>query len=280
MTFIRPPAVAGKFYPADPTRLSALVGDLLQRAIQDAATRPQAGPARLRAIIAPHAGYAYSGPIAASAYAHVAAGPAARAAIRRVVLLGPAHRAPLRGLGASSAGAFATPLGDVPLDRAALQRLLPLPFVGWHDEAHEPEHGLEVHLPFLQLLLADFRLLPLVVGPCAPEDVAAVLEPFAEDAHTLLVVSSDLSHFHDYEEAQHLDRHTARRIEGLHALAAADACGRYAINGLLHLARQRGWQARTVDLRSSGDTRGPRDRVVGYGAFIFEGFPLESHLME
>lgn len=280
MRSVRQPAVAGQFYPAEPKTLRATVQAFLNNASAiDAPSEVGGGKraASIRAIIAPHAGYPYSGPIAASAYARVAF---LRGSIRRVLLIGPAHRAPLQGLGASSVAAFATPLGQVRLDGDTLQRLLQLPFVHVHDQAHAPEHGLEVHLPFLQTVLGDFALVPLVAGPCAAADVATALEPFAGDSQSLIVVSSDLSHYHPYEEARELDRRTAQRIEALQPLAATDACGRYAINGLLHLAHERQWQARTVDLRNSGDTEGPRDRVVGYGAFIFEGSAYEPHLIE
>jgi AmmeMemoRadiSam system protein B len=279
VTFIRPPAVAGQFYPADRTALRSLVHRYLQEAA-GAAETPAPGERRsgvaLRAIIAPHAGYVYSGAVAARAYAHL---QGLGHTIRRVVVMGPAHRVPVRGLAASRAGGFATPLGRVPLDREALARLLSQPFVRLDDEAHLPEHGLEVQLPFLQVLLDDFQLVPLVAGPCAPEDVATVLEMFTGE-EDLIVVSSDLSHFHEYEEANRLDRHSALRIEALQPLAAGDACGRVPINGLLHLARQRGWQAHTVDLRNSGDSGGPRSGVVGYGAFIFEGFARDVHLIQ
>lgn len=265
---VRQPAVAGQFYPADPNRLRTAVEGFLRRAHGDAPLHP----ALPCALIAPHAGYPYSGPVAASAYAQLATG---RDAIRRVILLGPAHRVPVRGLAASSAVAFATPLGDVSLDREAIDRLLELPQVTLSDAAHAPEHGLEVHLPFLQLTLNDFQLVPLVVGEALPAEVARVLQPFAADAGSLLVVSTDLSHFLDYESARRLDRQTSDAIEALQPLATNQACGRHAVNGLLQLARRRGWQARTLDLRNSGDTAGPRDRVVGYGAYRFDA-PLRE----
>lgn len=264
MQAIRRPAVAGQFYPAHPEELRTTVGKLLEQAGAPAGSDDAA---TIRAIIAPHAAYPFSGPIAASAYSRVAA-----LRPHRVVLLGPAHRAPLQGLGLSSANAFATPLGHVPLDRPAHEKLLQLPFVQVNDDAHTPEHGLEVHLPFLQRLFSDFQLLPIVTGPCAPGDLAAALRPFAADPRTLIVVSSDLSHFYPYQQARQLDGRTAQRIEALKSLAADAACGRYAINGLLQLARDKAWSARTIDLRNSGDTGGPHDRVVGYGAFLFEEF--------
>ncbi len=262
---VRPPAVAGQFYPADPHRLRATVDGFLRRARGNR----DASPAALvpHAIIAPHAGYPYSGPVAATAYVQLAPG---RDTIRRVVLLGPAHRVPVRGLAASSAAAFATPLGEIPLDRQAVERLVELPQVTLFDEAHAPEHGLEVHLPFLQLVLSDFHLVPLVVGEAMAAEVARALQPFAGDDGTLLVVSSDLSHFLDYESARQMDRQTSEAIEALQPLGAGQACGRHAINGLLQLARQRGWRAHTLDLRNSGDTAGPRDQVVGYGAYRFD----------
>ena len=264
VTNVRQPAVAGQFYPSDPQRLRATVKYFLRQAQSKCDGCADAPP---RAIIVPHAGYPYSGPVAASAYAQVAA---AREIIRRVILLGPAHRVPVRGLAASSAVAFATPLGDVPLDRDAVERLLQLPQVHLFDEAHAPEHGLEVHLPFLQLTLDDCHLVPLVVGEATPDEVAAVMEPFSGDEDALLVISSDLSHYLDYESARLLDRQTSDAIEALRPLGAGRACGRYAINGLLQMARKRGWRARTLDLRNSGDTAGPRDQVVGYGAYRFE----------
>jgi len=267
---VRQPAVAGQFYPADPRRLRATVEGFLRQAQDDGdAPSPASAP---RAIIAPHAGYPYSGPVAASAYTQVAPG---RDTLHRVILLGPAHRVPVGGLAASSADAFATPLGDVPLDREAVDRLLELSQVILSDEAHAPEHGLEVHLPFLQLTLTDFRLVPLVVGEAGAAEVARVLEHFAGDSGSLLVVSSDLSHFLDYERAHRMDRQTSDAIEGLQPLGVGQACGRHAINGLLQLARERDWQARTLDLRNSGDTAGPRDQVVGYGAYRFDA-PLRE----
>jgi AmmeMemoRadiSam system protein B len=258
MSWIRPPAVAGQFYPAQPAALQAMVDGFL------AGVAAPGEPCR--ALVAPHAGYIYSGPVAASAYARLIP---LQEQVRRVILLGPAHRAPVRGLAASSAAAWATPLGNVPLDQQAIQELLVLPWVHYDDSAHAPEHGLEVHLPFLQRVLPDFVLAPLVVGEAAPDEVAGVLERFAGEGATVLIISSDLSHYHDYEQACALDQETARTIEQLQPLQAGQACGRHAINGLLQLARRQGWQGRTLDLRNSGDTAGPRDQVVGYGAFLF-----------
>jgi AmmeMemoRadiSam system protein B len=256
--WVRRPAVAGQFYPAQPERLRPMLAGFLAAAGGPMGPPPQA-------IVAPHAGYRYSGPIAASAFAALA--PAATR-ICRVVLLGPAHYAPVRGLAASSAAAFATPLGDVPVDRDAVAALLRRPEVRLDDAAHAPEHALEVELPFLQLSLGDFILVPLLVGVGSAADLAETIAPLLDDT-TALVVSSDLSHYHPYKKARALDRQTAADIEAGRLLAEELACGWRAINGLLHLAADRHWTARTLDLRSSGDTAGTRDRVVGYGAFAF-----------
>lgn len=256
----RPPAVAGSFYPADREELAATVDALLRRAASE-------GDAP-KAVIVPHAGFIYSGPIAASAYVRVAK---ARDVIRRVVLLGPAHRVPLAGLAASSASAFVTPLGEVPLDRAAIARLVALPQVSVLDAAHAGEHSLEVQLPFLQRVLGDFSLVPLVVGQATPAEVAEVLEALWGGPETLVVISSDLSHYYDYRTARRLDAATSRAIEALAPEDIGDegACGRTPIRGLLRLAAKIGLEATTIDLRNSGDTAGDKAQVVGYGAYVF-----------
>ncbi|MFO0605103.1 MAG: AmmeMemoRadiSam system protein B [Polyangiales bacterium] len=257
----RPPAVAGLFYPASPRELSATVDALL------AAARPASpGPAP-KAIIAPHAGYVYSGPIAASAYAAVA--PRA-ASVRRVVVIAPAHRARLRGLAGAGADRLRTPLGDVPVDADA-QHAAHLP-----DDvaAHAREHAVEVHLPFVQRLFPGASVVPLVVGDAAPEAVGRALEALWGGDETLVVVSSDLSHYLPYAAGRARDEETARAIESLAPVEPEQACGAAAINGLLWLARRRKMRVERLDLRSSGDTAGPRDEVVGYGAFaLHEGAP-------
>jgi hypothetical protein len=176
----------------------------------------------------------------------------------------------LRGLGATSADVWETPLGDVPIDRAAIDALADLPQVRVNDEAHRREHSLEIHLPFLQCVLASFALVPLVVGAAAPDEVAAVLGRLWGGDETLVVISSDLSHFHDYATAQRLDRATSERIEALdfEHIDGEGACGVMPLRGLLLLARQRGLELATIDLRSSGDTAGPRREVVGYGSYV------------
>lgn len=255
----REPAVAGLFYPADAQELHRLVKGLLQQAQVDVPSSP-------KALIVPHAGYVYSGPIAASAYARLRA---AGDQIRRVVLLGPAHRIGFHGLAASSASEFRTPLGDIPLDTTALSRILELPQVRIFDAAHAAEHSLEVHLPFLQEVLRDFSLVPLVVGDATYAEVAEVLDQLWGGPETLIVISSDLSHYHDYATAQHMDQATSRAIEALEPerIDYEHACGRTPVGGLLLSARARGLQADTLDLRNSGDTAGPRNQVVGYGAY-------------
>jgi AmmeMemoRadiSam system protein B len=263
MPRVRPPAVAGHFYPESPRELRAS----LQRELGEVPRTPGAPP---KALIVPHAGYVYSGAVAASAYARIGS---LRDRVRRVVLLGPAHRVPVRGLAAPAADRFATPLGSVAIDREAIEALRGLPQLEVSDPAHAFEHSLEVQLPFLQELLGDFRLVPLVVGDASPEQVAEVLDRLWGGDETLVVVSSDLSHYLDYESARRLDAETSRAIVELRpeALDPERACGCIPVQGLLLAARDRGLRVSAVDLRSSGDTAGPRDRVVGYGAYVLTG---------
>lgn len=258
MPAIRSTAVAGRFYPREPAVLAAEVSDYIARARTSRLPAP-------KALIAPHAGYMYSGPIAGSAYAPLV--PLA-GRISRVVLAGPAHRVHVRGAAIPSVDAFDSPLGPVELDGGALARLGALPFVEVSDPAHALEHSLEVHLPFLQSALGRFRLVPVVVGDATPEQAARLLETVWGGEETLVVVSSDLSHYLPYEQARDRDRATAGAIVALEArLEPEEACGAAPINGLLEAARARGLSARLLDLRNSGDTAGDRDRVVGYGAF-------------
>ena len=260
-TAVRRPAVAGQFYPENPEELRTMVDGFLAAAKIVSDKIP-------KAIIAPHAGYPYSGPVAGSAYACLARG---RDRLKRVVLLGPSHFVAFPGLAASSASVFQSPLGSIPVEEEALVRVRALPLVTTLDAAHEHEHSLEVHLPFLQVALGEFKLVPLVVGDATPDEVAAVLNELWGGKETCIVVSSDLSHYHDYQTAQQLDRETARAIESLNwqDLGSDQACGCQPIRGLLCAAKERGLRCRTVDLRNSGDTSGGRDRVVGYGAFVF-----------
>ncbi len=254
----RPPAVAGLFYPEDTTGLRRTLHELL-------AAVPDRRAASPKALIVPHAGLAYSGAVAAYAYTRLK--PLATT-IRRVVLLGPAHRVPLRGLALPVASAFATPLGSVPIDAAGVRQALELPQVSTSDVAHNYEHGLEVQLPFLQVCLENFALLPFVVGDASAEEVAAVIEHLWGGPETLILISSDLSHYHGYAEAQRIDQNTADEILALTpALHPRQACGATPINGLLLCARRHGLRIELLDLRNSGDTAGDRDSVVGYAAF-------------
>ena len=256
MSSVRLPAVAGAFYPGDPVALRDTVDRLL-------AEVPRAEGDFPRALVAPHAGYPYSGPVAASAFRVVTG-----AGFARVVVIGPSHHVPFRGIAAPRAEAFATPLGEVPVDRTAID----LPGVVRADEPHRREHAIEVELPFLQRVLpGDFTLVPLVVGDANAAEVAEALAPFADDPATLIVVSSDLSHFQDYESARRRDHATDEAIERLEgaAIGPYDACGWLAIQGWLALAQRHGFAARQLDLKNSGDTAGSRDSVVGYGAWAF-----------
>ena len=269
-TRVRPPAVAGAFYPADSIELRATVEGLLAEVggREAGGLRAEGMGSTPKALVAPHAGYAYSGPVAASAYARI---EGAQGSIQRVVLLGPAHRWPLQGLALPDVEAFATPLGEVALDSTGMAAALDSPHVRVLDEAHHGEHSLEVHLPFLQITLGDFALVPLVVGDANERDVAEVLRILWGGPETLVIVSSDLSHFLPYDEALEIDGGTAAAIEALSPdmIHGHQACGRIPLGGLLMVAAEHGLRAHTEDLRNSGDTAGPRDRVVGYGAWVF-----------
>ena len=265
MPTLRAPAVAGFFYPADPTELRRQVQHFLNQA---AAASHGAATVPPKAMIVPHAGYLYSGAIAASAYVQL---HPVREQITRVVLIGPSHRVGFRGLAVSTATAFATPLGSVALDQAAIKMLRRLPEVSLLEAAHLREHSLEVHLPFLQEVLGAFELIPLVAGEARPAEVGAVLEAVWGGPETLIVISSDLSHYQDYQTAQQWDRATSQAIENLRyeQINYDHACGRIPVNGLLWVARRKGLLGQTLDVRNSGDTVGSRDQVVGYGAYVF-----------
>lgn len=257
--FTRPAAVAGTFYPGNPTVLSHGVTAMLAGATVTGTTP--------KALIVPHAGYIYSGPIAANAYAAL---KKSAAVIRHVVLFGPAHRVWVPGLAAPSADWFETPLGKVPIDRAAIEAVVHLDHVEILDEAHAQEHSLEVQLPFLQTVLDDFALAPFVVGGASPAEVAEVMDTLWGGPETLIVVSSDLSHYLPYADAQRIDRATVDSVLQRRPLSRHEqACGATPINGLLEVARRRNLVPTLLDLRNSGDTAGDRDRVVGYAAFAF-----------
>ena len=258
----RAAAVAGTFYPGEARRLTAAVEAYLADA------RPATQPQALKAVIAPHAGYRYSGPIAGSAYSRLVS---QAKGIERVILLGPSHRVPFIGVAASAAATFDTPLGAVPVDRDAIEALIKDGLVRENDLAHAREHSLEVHLPFVQRVFPGALVVPLLAGDEDPSGMAAILARLWGGPETVIVVSSDLSHFHDYETACRLDRETAEVIEARRpgGVDFDQACGATPVNALLQIAADKGLSAATIDLRNSGDTAGPRNEVVGYGAFVF-----------
>lgn len=264
VTFVRSPAVAGTFYPAEPDALRRQLAHFMS----DAGNGPPAAtPTPPKAIIGPHAGYVYSGPVAARAYARLAA---AREHISRVVLIGPSHYVAFQGIAVDTADAWSLPSGTVALDSEAIALLRAMPMIGTLDAAYAKEHALEVHVPFLQHVLGnDFRLVPLVAGEAPAEAVAAVFDALWGGPETLFVISTDLSHYLDYAACQEIDQRTAEAIERFDAdaLTPTGACGCVPTRGLLLAARQRGMAIERLDLRNSGDTAGPRDRVVGYGAW-------------
>ncbi len=259
MHAVRPPAVAGMFYPADPRQLAREVQGYLA----------EAHPQSLipKALIAPHAGYVYSGAVAANAYATL---KNIAQHIRRVILLGPTHRVAVRGLALPDAEAFDTPLGRVKLDAGAMRAIAHLPQVVVSNEVHAQEHSLEVQLPFLQIMLGEFTLLPLAVGMATAKEVSEVLETVWGSKETLIVISSDLSHYLPYATAQFVDNNTCEDILNLNQIIAHEqACGGTPISGLMIAASKHHLTPHLLDLRNSGDTAGSRDRVVGYAAFAF-----------
>lgn len=261
METTREPAVAGMFYPADSSTLRRTVHELLGQSGNAAATP--------KAIISPHAGYIYSGEVAARAYAPLAS---RSASIRRVVLAGPSHRVGFDGIAVPDDHYFRTPLGVIPIDTAAIDSISDLPWIRRADEPHAREHSLEVQLPFLQMVLDEFVIVPMVVGRATPVQVAEVLERLWGGDETLIVISSDLSHYLPYAQARAMDSRTSEAIESLREqdIGYDQACGALPVRGLLLAARDHGLRGRIVDQRNSGDTAGPRDRVVGYGAYVFE----------
>ena len=260
MTQIRLPAVAGLFYPADKQTLEHDIQQYLDEANYGRDIIP-------KAIVVPHAGYVYSGPIAASAYKQVIP---FKNKINRVVLLGPSHRVAFNGLAIPESDTFNTPLGNIQIDQEGIQQLADLPQVIVSDKAHSEEHSIEVQLPFLQEILDDFSLIPIVVGDADRYEVAEVIQKFWGDEHTLIVISTDLSHYHEYNEAKRIDRLTSDAIENLKPdlIDYDDACGRNGLKGMLTVAAEKNLSDDILDLRNSGDTAGDKSRVVGYGAYV------------
>ncbi len=267
---MRPAAVAGSFYPARKAELVTMVDKMLARAVELGAESGDIGSATVpKALIVPHAGYQYSGETAASAYATILA---ARSRIRRVVLLGPAHRVRVQGVAMSGADNFLTPLGQIPLDTAMIrQSVSRFPFVSINNDSHREEHSLETQLPFIQRCLGNVSLVPFLIGDATPEQVAQCLEFLWGNDDTLILVSSDLSHFLPYDEARRIDRFTSRAIVNLSPdpITSRHACGQVGIRALLQIAKNRNLGVRQLDQRNSGDTAGPRDQVVGYGGYGF-----------
>ncbi len=260
MSQVRQPAVAGMFYPADKTTLENDIQQYLDEANYGRDIAP-------KAIVVPHAGYVYSGPIAASAYKQIIP---IKDKINRVVLLGPSHRVAFSGLAVPESDIFKTPLGNIPIDQKGIQLLADLPQVIASDQAHREEHSLEVQLPFLQEILGEFSLIPLVVGEANRHEVAEVINRLWGDEHTLIVISTDLSHYHNYNEAKRLDRLTSDAIQNLKPdlIDYDDACGRNGLKGMLTVAEEKNLTVDILDLRNSGDTAGDKSRVVGYGAYV------------
>lgn len=267
MTLARNPAVAGAFYPADPATLTRDIHTFLDAAGK-ARAQPLSHDAPPKAVIVPHAGYVYSGQVAAEAYARL---EPLKGRVERVVLLGPCHRVPVRGLALTSADQYVTPLGAVPVDHGLDDAMMALGHASVYDATHIPEHSLEVQVPFLQEVLGAFKLIPLVVGDASADEVADVLDAVWGGTETLIVISSDLSHYLPYEDARAIDNQTCHAIETLdgQAIGQGQACGRVPVKGLLEVAKRRSLSVETLDLRNSGDTAGPRNQVVGYGAWAF-----------
>lgn len=260
MTKVRKAAVAGLFYPKKEKELSQMV----ERFISEA----QADDIIPKALIAPHAGYVYSGPIAGTAYAYL---KKTASAYTKAVVIGPAHRLAFSGVAAPSHDYFETPLGRVLIDRETITKLESLGFVQILDAAHAEEHSLEVQIPFLQKTLPEMSLVPLLVGRIESDRLSSLIGLLAEDQTNIIIISSDLSHFEEYSHAQALDQETSRSIESLEdkRISGEAACGVYPIRGLLQYAREAGLRVKTVDLANSGDTAGSKDSVVGYGAYVF-----------
>ena len=264
---VRPTAVAGTFYPGTAVALQHCIAELLAESMRQSQGTKLLQSLPPKAVIVPHAGYIYSGPIAARLYHQLSRW---KSLYRHIILLGPTHRVAVHGLAVPACDAFATPLGEVRVDTEARATLSELTQVGISDVVHAQEHALEVQLPFLQVVLDDFTVLPLAVGDAEPESVAEVLDHLWGGPETLIMVSSDLSHYLPYEAARQADARTAEHILALDRLADSSwACGAAPINGLLYAARRHGLHAELIDLRNSGDTAGDRQRVVGYGAFAF-----------
>ena len=262
---IRPPAAAGTFYPRNPDELEASVHHYLNKADSLFEATQQAP----KAIIAPHAGYVYSGLTAAAVYNRLYP---AREIIKRVIILGPCHRVAINGAALPSTEIFQTPMGEIPIDTKSMESIKHLDCVKTFNETHVNDHCIEVHLPFLQTVIKEFKIVPIIIGEVKPHEVAEILETLWGGPETLILISSDLSHYLDYTQANMLDNQTCKVIERMdfQALGHNQACGRHSIKGLLILAKKKGLLVKTADIRNSGDTAGGKDRVVGYGSWYFD----------
>ena len=262
MKNIRPPAVAGTFYPENPDTLR----DVIEQNI--AQTAPLSRTEIPKVLIVPHAGYIYSGPIAGSAYTLLVP---YRQLINRVVIIGPSHRVGFHGVALSNADNFKTPLGLIPIDKKSQAKLAEIAGVHIMDKAHEAEHSVEVQLPFLQYMLDTFSIVPIVAGDASPQLIAKIIKTLWAGPETLILISSDLSHFHNYLTAQQLDRATSQAIltMDINAIDSQHACGCVGIRGLLTFTQQHPMETSILDVRNSGDTAGSKDSVVGYGAYLF-----------
>jgi len=265
---IRHPAVASMFYPGKPADLLNSVRKYLSDADAEQSTvKFKNDENSVRALIVPHAGYIYSGKIAASAYQLLQRN---KYHFKRVLLLGPAHRLCLQGAAFPNEEVFETPLGSIILDKTRMKKLAAeFSWISFNEKAHAEEHSLEVQLPFLQETIADFELLPLVVGEMDSLQIAEMIQQFSTDLETLIVISTDLSHFHNYQTAYEKDALTANAIELLEPqkISSEDACGVYPLRGALVAALQNKWKIHRMGLCNSGDTTGDYGRVVGYGAW-------------
>ena len=260
---VRNPAVSGQFYPSYPAQLSREVKEYLK--VSPSVPDP-INSKEIKALIVPHAGYIYSGSIAGSAYSLL---PSQSKNIKHVVLLGPSHHVAIRGCATSSVDVFSTPLGDIQLDRKLINELEKSVQINCHDLAHTQEHSLEVQLPFLQESLTDFLLVPIVVGQWSLDQANLFFDKVSRLENTLIIISTDLSHFHSYKDAQNIDANTSKEILNFeNNLIGEQACGCQPLNALLHWAKQQDWNIKMLGLKNSGDSAGDKDRVVGYGSFV------------
>lgn len=259
-TEFRKPTVAGLFYPSETDNLSKLITDLLNQ-------KPPVSFTKM--LIVPHAAYQYIGEILAQSYLHLFS---RSQQIKTVVLLTPSHHIKFNGIAITSKDCYLTPFGEVIIDSDAMMTLLNFPQVVMFDDAHIKEHSIEIHLPFLQTILPSFSLVPLIIGETNSYNILEILEKLWEQEETLIIASMNLSHYQTYNIAQELDQRTSQAIESLHwqSLQTNQICNIHLISSLLQLAHQKSLTPKTIKVCNSGDLTGIKNRVVGYGAFIFQ----------